>query len=72
MPATAPSSTPAVARELVSLCRHGRNLEAVNQLYSPDIVSIESSGSPDMPAETTGIDAARSRHQVWFYNPAAA
>lgn len=68
MTAKAPASTAAIAQELVALCREGRNLEAVNQLYSPRIVSLESSGSPDMPAEMTGIDAIRGKHEWWDAN----
>jgi ketosteroid isomerase-like protein len=68
MTATASASTATVAQELVALCREGRNLDAVNKLYSPRIVSIESSGSPEMPAEMTGIEAIRGKHEWWFAN----
>lgn len=68
MTAIASPSTAAVAQELVNLCRQGRNLDAVNKLYSPKIISIESSGGPDMPAEMTGIDAIRGKHQWWEDN----
>ena len=68
MTAKAPASTATVAQELVELCRKGRNLDAVNQFYSPRIVSIESSGSPEMPAEMSGIDAIRGKHQWWEAN----
>jgi ketosteroid isomerase-like protein len=68
MTATAPASTAAIAQELVALCRQGRNLDAVNKLYSPKIVSIESSGSPEMPAEMNGLDAIRGKHQWWEEN----
>lgn len=68
MTATAPASTAAVAQELIALCRAGRNLDAVNKFYSPRIVSIESSGSPEMPAEMNGLDAIRGKHQWWDEN----
>jgi ketosteroid isomerase-like protein len=68
MTATAPASTATVAQELVALCREGRFLDAVNKLYSPRIVSIESSGSPEMPAEMNGIEAIRGKHQWWEEN----
>ncbi len=68
MTAKAPASTAAVAQELVNLCRAGRNLEAINKLYSPKIVSIESVGSEEMPAEMTGIDAIRQKNERWFEN----
>jgi ketosteroid isomerase-like protein len=68
MTAKAPASTAAVAQELVNLCRAGRNLEAISKLYSPKIVSIESVGSEEMPAEMTGIDAIRQKNEWWFEN----
>lgn len=68
MTATAPASIAAVAQELVALCRQGRNLDAVNKLYSPKIVSIESVGTPEMPAEMTGIEAVRQKHHWWDEN----
>jgi ketosteroid isomerase-like protein len=68
MTAKAPASTAAVAQELVNLCRAGRNLEAIDKLYSPRIVSIESAGSEEMPAEMSGIEAIRQKNQWWFEN----
>lgn len=68
---TAPASTvstAAVAHELVDLCREGRNMEAIDKLYSPRIVSIEAAGSESVPAELTGIDAIRGKNQWWFAN----
>lgn len=68
MTATAPASTTAIAQELVSLCRSGRNLDVVQRFYGPDIVSVESSGSEAMPAETRGIDAIYGKHKWWDEN----
>jgi ketosteroid isomerase-like protein len=68
MTAKAPASTAAVAQELVALCREGRNLDAVNRLYSPRIHSVESTGSPEMPAEMDGIEAIRGKHEWWETN----
>jgi SnoaL-like domain len=68
MTAAAPASTSAVAQELVSLCRAGRNLDAIAKLYSPKIVSIEPVGNEQMPAEMSGIDAIRKKNEWWFEN----
>lgn len=68
MPTTAPTSTTAVAQELVALCRAGRNMDAIEELYSPKIVSVESVGNAEMPAEMTGIDAVRRKNQWWMEN----
>lgn len=68
MTATAPTTTASVAEELVSLCRVGKNMDAIAKLYSPDIVSVESSGSPEMPAEMRGIDAIKKKNEWWLEN----
>ena len=62
------TTTAAVADELVSHCRAGKNLDAINSLYSPDIVSIESMGNETMPREMRGIDAIRGKNQWWNEN----
>lgn len=62
------TATSAVARELVDLCRLGRNGEAVEKLYSEKVVSIEPVGSADMPAQMNGIDAVRGKHHWWNEN----
>src|SRR6266853_3430304 len=68
MPAAAPASTSSIAQELVTLCRAGRNLEAISKFYSPKIVSVEPVGTETMPAEMTGIDAIRGKNEWWFAN----
>ena len=68
MSTAAPASIAAVAQELVALCRDGRNLDAIAELYSPDIVSIEPVGSEEMPAEMRGRDAIRQKNEWWFEN----
>ncbi len=69
MAATATSTdTATVARELVKLCSEGRNDEAIDRLYSADIVSIESMSSEEMPAEMRGIDAIRGKSAWWTEN----
>lgn len=57
-----------VAEDLVSLCRSGQNMEAINTLYSPDIVSVESMGNETMPREIKGIDAVRGKGEWWRAN----
>jgi ketosteroid isomerase-like protein len=68
MTAAAPASTAAIAQELVTLCRSGRNGDAINKLYSPRIVSVEPVGNETMPAEMNGIDAVRGKHDWWTAN----
>ena len=68
MTSTAPASTATIAQELVSLCRAGRNRDAIEELYSPKIVSVEPIGNENMPAEMTGIEAIRKKNQWWSEN----
>ena len=60
--------TKQVGEKLVELCRQGKNLEAVDTLYSPDIVSVEAMGNEEMPAEMRGIEAVRGKNQWWLDN----
>jgi SnoaL-like protein len=68
MTSSAPAATAAVAQELVDLCRAGRNLEAVDRLYSKSIVSVEAVGNEQMPAEISGIVAVRAKNEWWASN----
>ena len=63
-----PTTTASVADELVSFCRSGRNLDAINNLYSPDIVSIESMGNEQMPREMKGLEAIAEKNRWWSEN----
>jgi ketosteroid isomerase-like protein len=65
---TTTTSTLDVGRRLVDLCRAGKNLEAINTLYSPDVVSIEARGDAQMPARNQGIEAIRGKNQWWLEN----
>jgi ketosteroid isomerase-like protein len=57
-----------VGQRLVELCRANRNVEAVNTLYAPNVVSVDVHGMPDMPARMEGIDAIRRKNQWWIDN----
>ncbi len=63
-------TTKQVADRLVALCREGKAEEAINELYSDDIVSTEVNGtdSPEMPRQMKGIDAIRGKAKWWFDN----
>ena len=62
------TATEAVARELVNYCKAGKNMEALDHLYSPNIVSIEPRDFEGMPARMTGINAIRKKNEWWFDN----
>ncbi|WMX13721.1 MULTISPECIES: nuclear transport factor 2 family protein [unclassified Aureispira] len=48
-------TTQEVANRLIELCREGKYEQAVKELYSPDIVSVEPEGMPDHIVQ--GLDA---------------
>ena len=54
-----------VAHRLVDLCREGKNVEAINELYDNNIVSLEPEGSP-MGGITFGIAAVLGNTIQWF------
>ena|ERR1700742_1997991 len=62
------NETLSVGKQLVELCRQGKNVEAVEKLYSPAIVSIEATGSEAMPARMEGIEAIKGKNQWWIDN----
>jgi ketosteroid isomerase-like protein len=62
---TATSATESVAKELVELCKAGKNREALDRLYAPDIVSVEPMDFQGMPARMTGITAVRKKNEWW-------
>lgn len=61
-------NTTAIAHELVALCREGRNMEAIEKFYSPNIVSVESGAPEGMSREMTGIDAIKGKNVWWYEN----
>lgn len=61
-------STLEVGKKLVEYCRQGKNLDAVEKLYSKDIQSIEAVDMPEMPRETRGIDGVRKKNEWWLEN----
>ena len=53
-----------VANRLVLLCREGKNVEAIDELYDEDIVSHEPEGSP--MKEKVGKEAVLDATNQWF------
>lgn len=60
--------TKQVGEKLVALCKEGRNMEAIETLYSPEIVSIEAVGNEEMPAEMSGLAAIKGKNEWWYAN----
>lgn len=61
-------TTQEIADRLVALCRVNKNIEAINTLFSADVVSVEARGDETMPAEMRGIDAIRGKNEWWVAN----
>jgi hypothetical protein len=53
-----------VADRLVLLCREGKNVEAINELYDDNVVSHEPEGSP--MKEKVGKQAVLDATNQWF------
>src|SRR5260221_3294928 len=58
--------TRAVGDQLVALSREGKILDAVEKLYSAQIVSVEPMEMPNMPAEQHGLAAIRGKNEWWY------
>jgi|SwirhirootsSR2_FD_contig_71_1440181_length_436_multi_3_in_0_out_0_1 hypothetical protein len=57
-----------VGQKLVELCKQGKNQEAMETLYSPDIVSVEVMDMPNMPREMRGMQAVAAKGKWWSEN----
>jgi ketosteroid isomerase-like protein len=57
-----------IAKDLVTLCRSGKNADAIKKYYAENVVSVESASAPGMPAETKGIEAVTQKNKWWVDN----
>jgi hypothetical protein len=62
--ATKTITTQEVANQLVKLCREGKNVEAIKELYADNIVSIEPKGSH--AERTEGKTAVLAKTTQWL------
>lgn len=60
-------TTQEIADRLVKLCRETKNLQAIDELYGDNIVSVEMVDHPGMPKEMIGKAAIRAKNE-WFFN----
>lgn len=61
-------TTQEVANTLVKLCSEGKFHEAMQTLYSPDIVSMEAAAPPGGSREAKGIKAVMAKGEWWTAN----
>ena len=57
-----------IGKELVALCQQGKNLEAIEKWYPPDVVSVEACAMPEMEQTQRGVDAIKKKNTWWFEN----
>jgi ketosteroid isomerase-like protein len=57
-----------IAKRLVQLCNEDKSMKAVEELYSPDIVSVEPISMGNSPQSQKGIQAIRDKHEWWYAN----
>jgi hypothetical protein len=57
-----------IGEKMVALCREGKNLEALETLFSADAESIEAQGNEQMPAEMKGLEALKKKNEWFFAN----
>ncbi len=62
------SSTMEVGKKLVELCKQHKYKEAMESLYSPDIVSIEAGAPPGKDPKSVGIAAVKGKADWWQAN----
>jgi ketosteroid isomerase-like protein len=55
-------------KDLVGLCRQGKDQEAIARLYSPSIESVESLAVPGMEQTQRGIANTKGKNQWWVDN----
>jgi ketosteroid isomerase-like protein len=61
-------TTKEVADKLVAFCSKGQFHEAIDALYSPDIVSMEAAAPPGGSREAKGLAAVKGKGEWWVAN----
>ena len=61
-------TTQEVANKLVKLCSEAKFQEAMEGLYSPDIVSMEAGAPPGGSREAKGLAAVKAKGEWWVAN----
>lgn len=57
-----------IGKELVALCIQGKNCEAIDRFYAPNIESVEAVAMPGMGQTQKGIEAIKGKNQWWRDN----
>lgn len=62
------SNAKEIGTQLVNLCKEGKNADAIDQLYSDDVVSVESVAGEGFPREMKGKEAVMGKNKWWGEN----
>jgi hypothetical protein len=57
-----------IGKEVAALCKQGKNQEAIDRLYSPNIESVEPIAMPGMDQIQKGTQAIKKKNQWWVDN----
>jgi ketosteroid isomerase-like protein len=57
-----------IAQEMMALCRQGKNMEALDTLFSPDLVSVEAGGPAGEERAAKGLAAVKAKSEWWLAN----
>lgn len=57
-----------IGKQLVQFCQLNKDLESINTLYSPNVVSVEPGAPEGMDRTNRGLDAIRGKYQWWTEN----
>lgn len=58
-------TTQEIGQKLVDLCKAGKNLEAMEQLYAKDILSVEAAAPPGESNESKGLAGCIEKGKQW-------
>ena len=61
-------NTMEIATKMVELCRQGKNAEALDTLFSDDLVSVEAHAMPDGQQVAKGLAAVKAKGEWWVSN----
>ena len=57
-----------IGKKLVDLCKQGKDLEVIETLDAPNIVSVEAIANAGFPQRIEGIAGIREKFQWWIQN----
>ena len=57
-----------IGKEVAALCRQGKNQEAIDHFYSPNVESVEPCSMPGMEQTQRGIAIIKGKNQWWVDN----